>query len=266
MVHVQHGGLTTLEQHRLAGVQRPVQHQARIGHVRLQAFAELKQLVGGAVHVDGAAVVQLDQHLVLLVQAGLHLVMQVLGVEQVVHADADAVDLVRVGRADAAACGADLALAQETFGHLVDHAMVRGDDLGRLAHQQAGAVQAAGFQAVDLLEEHLRIHHHAVADHRRDVRVDDATGQQVQRVRLIADRVARVVAAVEAGDVIDLGADQIGHLALAFVAPLSADQHDSRHSAPPYAPAIPSGAAPSCTLACVVRLPNIGALGMSGTP
>lgn len=43
-------------------------------------------------------------------------------------------------------------------------------------------------------------------------------------------RVACVVAAVETRDVIDLGADQIGSLALAFVTPLCTDQHDSRHS------------------------------------
>ena len=169
-------------------------------------------------------------------QAGFDLVVQVVGVEQVMHADADAVDLIRVGRADAAAGGADLVLAEEAFGHLVERAVVGRDDVRGLAHQQVGAVDAAGFQAVDLLEEHLRIHDHAVADHRGQVRVDDAGGQQVQGVRLVADHhaMARVVAAVEACDIIDLGADQIGRLAFTLVAPLGTDKNNSRHDAPPH--------------------------------
>ena len=162
--------------------------------------------------------------------------MQVVGVEQVMHADADAIDLIRVGRADAAAGGADLVLAEEAFGHLVEGAVVGGDDVRGLAHKQVRAVDAAGFQAVDLLEEHLRIHDHAVADHRGQVRVDDAGGQQVQGVRLVADHhaMARVVAAVEACDIIDLGADQIGRLAFTLVAPLGTDKNNSRHDAPPH--------------------------------
>ena len=169
-------------------------------------------------------------------QAGLHLVVQVVGVEQVMHADADAIDLIRVGRADATAGGADLVLAEEAFGHLVEGAVVGGDDVRGLAHQQVGAVDAAGFQAVDLLEEHLRVHDHAVADHRGEVRVDDAGGQQVQGVRLVADHhaMARVVAAVEACDIIDLGTDQIGRLAFTLIAPLGTNKNNSRHDAPPH--------------------------------
>ena len=236
MVHVKHGGLSAFEQYGLAFVKRLVENQAGVGHVRLEAFAELQQLLGGLVHVDRTTVVELDQHLVLLVQAGLHLVVQMVGVEQVMHADADTVDLVRVGWADATAGGADLVLAKEAFSHLVECAVVGRDDVCGLAHLEVGAIDAAGFQAVDLLEEHFRVHDHAVADHRGQVRVDDAGGQQVQGVRLIADHhaMARVVAAVEARDVIDLGADQIGSLAFTLVAPLSTNKNNSRHDAPPH--------------------------------
>ena len=98
-----------------------------------------------------------------------------------------------------------------------------------------GAIDAAGFQAVNLLEEHFRIHDHAVADHRGGVGADDTGRQQVQGIRLIADHhsMARVVAAVEAGDVIDLGADQIRSLAFTLVAPLSTDKNNSRHVVAP---------------------------------
>ena len=62
------------------------------------------------------------------------------------------------------------------------------------------------------------------------VRMPD--GQQVQRVLLAADDdgVAGVVAALEADDVVDVVAEQVGDLALALVAPLGADQHDRGHA------------------------------------
>ena len=235
MVHVEHGGLAAFEQHGLALVERLVEHQGGVGNVRLQAFAELEQLVGGLVHVDRATVVQLDEHLVLLMQAGLDLVMQMLRVEQVVHADAHAVDLVGVCRADATAGGADLVLAEEAFGHLVEHAVIRGDDVRAFAHQQSGAVHATAFKAVDLLEQHFRIDDDAVADDRGGVGADDAGRQQMQRIRFVADHhsMASVIAAVEAGHVVDLRADQIRCLAFALVSPLGTDQNNSRHVVAP---------------------------------
>ena len=235
MVHVQHGGLAAFEQDGLARVERIVEHEGCVRHVRLKPFTKLEQLVGGAVDVNRAAVVQLDQHLVLLVQARLDFVVQMLLVEQVVHTNADAVDLVSVRRADAATGGADLVLAQEAFSHLVNSAMVGGDHVCGLADQQARAVHTAGFEAVDLLEQDFRIDYHAVADDRGHVRADDAAGQQVQSVGFVADDhgMARVVAAVEAGDIVDMRADKIGRLAFAFIAPLSADKNDSGHDAPP---------------------------------
>ncbi len=235
VVHVKHGGLTAFEQHGLAFVERLVEHQRRVGDVRLQSLTELEQLVGGRVHIDRTTVVQLHQHLVLLVQARLDLVVQVVGIEQVMHADAHTVNLVGVCRSDATAGGADLVLAKEALGHLVEHAVVRRDDMRAFAHQQTGAIHATALQTVDLLEQHFRIDDDAVADDRRHIRADDAGWQQVQRIRFIADHhgVPRVVAAVETCDIVDLRTNKIGSLTLAFIAPLGANQHDSRHNAPP---------------------------------
>ena len=161
--------------------------------------------------------------------------MQMFGVEQVVHADAHAINLVGICGADATAGGADLMLAEEAFGHLVQHAMVRSDDMRAFAHQQPGAVHATALQTIDFFEQHFRIHDHAIADDRGRGRADDAGRQQVQRIRFVADHhgMARVVAAVEAGDVVDLRADQICCLAFALVSPLGTDQNNSRHVVAP---------------------------------
>ena len=51
-------------------------------------------------------------------------------VEEVLDADAHAVDLVGVGRADSAPGRADHALAEEALGDLVERAVVLRDDVG----------------------------------------------------------------------------------------------------------------------------------------
>ena len=60
--------------------------------------------------------------------------------------------------------------------------------------------------------------------------------QHVQGVALVTDddRVAGVVAALVPDDVIDPVAEQVGGLALAFVAPLGADKHDGGHRRYPF--------------------------------
>ena len=91
------------------------------------------------------------------------------------------------------------------------------------------------LSAVDLLEQHRQVDHDAVADDRRAAGREDAAGQQVQGVLLVADDdgVAGVVAAVELDDVVDAAAEQVGRLALALVAPLGADDDDRGHRCSP---------------------------------
>ncbi len=92
-------------------------------------------------------------------------------------------------------------------------------------------VHAPRAQRVELVDQHLRVDHHAVADHAALARVEDARGDQMQLPLLIAahDRVPGVVAALEAHDRVAVLGEQIGDLALALVAPLGADYHYSRH-------------------------------------
>ena len=86
-------------------------------------------------------------------------------------------------------------------------------------------------QAVDLLAEHLRVDDDAVADHAQLAGVEDPRRDQVELERLAAadDRVAGVVAALEAHDGVGLLGEQVGDLPLALVAPLGADDDDARH-------------------------------------
>jgi hypothetical protein len=190
-----------------------------------------EEVLDDLVDAHGPPVVDLRQDLVLELERTLDLLGQDLLVEEVLHADAETVHFVGVGRADAATGGADLATAQEPLGDLVHRAVVVRDDVGVRTQHQAAGVDAALVERVDLLEQHREIDDDTVADHRDAARTQDAAGQQVQRVRLAVDdhRVAGVVAAVELDDVVDAAPEEIGCLALALVTPLGPDDDDCRH-------------------------------------
>ena len=81
------------------------------------------------------------------------------------------------------------------------------------------------------LDQVIGVEHDAVADDRKLARAHDAGGQQRKLEHLSVDhqRVAGVVAALEADD--DVGADRqpVDDLALPLVAPLGADHDDIGH-------------------------------------
>ena len=82
---------------------------------------------------------------------------------------------------------------------------------------------------VDLGQQRLGIDHHAVADD-AELAAHHAGGQQRQLVGLVADhqRVAGVVAALEAHHDVGAAGEPVDDLALALVAPLGADHRDIR--------------------------------------
>ena len=231
MVDVEHRGLTTLEHHDLIAVERLGDQVARVGDHRPQPLGVGEQVFHDLVARDRTAVEDLHQQVVLLVESALDLLAQDVLVEQILHPDADTVDLVGVRRADAAAGRADVALAEEPLRHLVERAVVLRDDVRVGADLQPRDVDATGGERLQLGEQHLEVDDHAVADHRSDAGRQDAGGQQVQRVLLVADDdgVSGVVAAVELHHPVGALTEQIGGLALSFVAPLHADDNDSWH-------------------------------------
>ena len=98
---------------------------------------------------------------------------------------------------------------------------------------EATAVDPAGREPVVLVEQDGGVDDDAVADHRRDVRIEDAAGDQLESERLTVDDhgVAGVVAALVADDHAHLFREQVGELRLAFVSPLRSDDDGGRHVA-----------------------------------
>ena len=231
VVDVEHGGLTALHEDGLATVEGLVEHERGIAHHRLEPVGEGPEVLHHLVDLDGPAVVDLDEDLVLEMQRGLDLLPQDRLVEHVLHAQPHAGDLVGVRRPDAPAGGADGLLAQEPLGDLVELLVVRRDEVRVGGDPQPRGVGAAGLEPVDLGEERLEVDDDAVADHRDRAGRQDAGGQQLELVLLAADHhgVARVVAAVGLDDVLHAAAEDVGGLTLALVAPLGADQDDRCH-------------------------------------
>ena len=163
-------------------------------------------------------------------------------VGEVHQPDRAAADLVLVGRADAAAGGADRALAGGLFAGDVELLMQRQDQRDVLGDAQVlrRHRDALLLEPVDLVDQRLRIEHDAVADHRQLV-AHHAGRQQRQLVGGAVDdqRVAGVVPALKAHDDVGLLGQPIDDLALAFVAPLRADHHHIRHAKPSPGPAAP---------------------------
>ena len=151
---------------------------------------------------------------------------------EVADADRAAADLVLVGGADAAPRGADLARARGVLAQRVEVAVDREDQRAGLGdHQHLGRhLDAHLAHPLDLGLERPRVEHHAVADHRGRA-ANDARRKERELVGLVADdeRMAGVVAALEAHDHVGAARQPVDDLALAFVAPLGADDGDVAH-------------------------------------
>ena len=109
---------------------------------------------------------------------------------------------------------------------------------------QAAEVDPPAPELVDLRGEHDRVDDHAVADRAQLAGVEDPRRDQVELERLAVadDRVAGVVAALEADHEVGLLGEQVHDLPLPLVAPLGADDDDSWHGETECRPGAPQNA------------------------
>ena len=167
MIDVQHRALRALEQHLAARGERVVDVARGVGHVRRKPVAQAASVVENLLVIERLFLESRAQIDVLLGQVPFELFREHAVVQQIDEADADPRHLVLVGRADAAAGGADLAGAAQPLPGQVDGLVVGHDEMGEFADLERLRVgqPAARLQGVDLLDEHLGVDHHAVADH-----------------------------------------------------------------------------------------------------
>src|SRR5690606_31392609 len=159
-IDVEHGRLTSLEHDDLIALERFGDEMTGVGHHRAQTLCVGEQIIDDLVYGDGAAVEDLHEQVVLLIECAFDLLTQDVLVEEVLYADADAVDLVGVRRSDAAARGADLPFAEEALGDLVEGAVILRDEVRVRTHAQARDVDAACGQdrkSTRLNSSHVKI-------------------------------------------------------------------------------------------------------------
>jgi hypothetical protein len=233
VVDVEHRALRALEQHdRLVLLERVPDQPRAVGDLGLELVAVGDVLLDHRVQVErGVAGVGAQREPLGLERRG-DLLAQDLLVEHVLHADPQARRLVGVAGADAAAGGADLERAEPRLAGVVEQQVVGHDQVAVGRHPQAAGVDARGAQRDQLVDQDLRVDDDAVADDAALAGVEDPRRHEVELPLAIAahDRVAGVVAALEAHDRVGALGEQVGDLALALIAPLGADDDYSRHA------------------------------------
>ena len=115
-----------------------------------------------------------------MLQRGPELLAEDLLVEQVLNTDADPHGPVGVRRTDAPLGGAQLVLAQVALVEGIQFLVVRKDQVSIAAEAQVGRGHTARLKHVHLGQQDPGINHHAVADDRRDVRIQNTTGDNLQ--------------------------------------------------------------------------------------
>ena len=232
MVHVQHHPLGALEQHPFAGPANLGQRAPGGVGERQDGRRDGEQFVQQPALVD-RLVAQAPAQRVVVGQQRVDPRLDGRPIGQVAQPDRPAADLVLVGRADAPAGGADLDAAGGILAQRVQLAVERQDQgaVGGDLERPGGDVDALAGQPVDLLGQRPGVDDHAVADHRQLARPDDARRQQAELVDGAVDdqRVAGVVAALEAHHHVGAFRQPVDDLALAFVAPLGAYHHHIGH-------------------------------------
>ena len=168
--------------------------------------------------------VDLFQFLVLDREVFLQALSELLRLDEVADADADAVHLVHRARADAAFRRADLPCSSRLLGEAVQDAMIRQDDVRTVRDADARRVDAALLHCVHLFERDFGIEDDAVADDVRLAVVKDARRQktQLELLALDADGVSGIAATLIAYDRIGLLGEVVDDLSLALIAPLRA--------------------------------------------
>ena len=234
VVEVEERALGTLEEDVLAPGEGGLDEPGRVVEVALEAPAPVERTLD-----EGLDRHRLEAHgpeeEVLVREDAPDALGEHRPIEEVLHPQPDPPGPVAVGRPDAAAGRADLRPAEAGLVAPVEGDVVRHDHVGAAADLDLRDVDAPGGQHVQLGDERRRVDDHAVADDRRDVRIEHARRHEVELEDLVAGDhgMAGVVAALVADDHRDLLGEEVGGLALALISPLQPDDDGCRHQRAP---------------------------------
>ena len=233
MIDVEQRALRALEQDALAGAPLAIEQLEGRRHIGQNLRRDAHQFVLDRRRRGRRQAHAAPQRLVMGEQPR-DLVVERVGLGEIHQADRPAADLVLISRANAALGRADLHAADvRRLAIRVEFAMEGQNQRHVFGNLEViwRHFDAHRANLLDFIDQMIGIEHDAVADHRQLARPHDAGGQQRQLEGLAADdqRVAGVMAALEAHH--DVGGDRqpVDDLAFALVAPLGADNNHIRH-------------------------------------
>ena len=234
VVEIQHGPLSTLEEHGGACLHPAVEEKGGVGDIGRQPSGIAEIRAQDALDGEALRVVDLAEEPVLLRHVVFELLAEQALVEEIGHADAHAGGLVGIGGPHALARGADAVLARLGLAGPVERGVIGHDHVRVLGDVE---VAVEGNPALDerlhLLDQRGGIDDHAAADDVAAARVQDPRRDGLQHELLAPHHpgVSGVVAALKANDHVEVRREHVHHLALALVAPLRSHDHDVRHDA-----------------------------------
>src|SRR6185437_2421175 len=124
VVDVEERALRTLEQQVLARAVRVVQSARHVGDELREPRRERQRFVQGFLKADLFLVVKILEDKIMELEQLAELLCEARGVEEILQADRAPRHLVLVGRADAAAGSADLALALRRFARVIERRVI----------------------------------------------------------------------------------------------------------------------------------------------
>src|SRR5690606_852043 len=211
---------------RLAGAMQLVRH---VGYHRLQFRCDGHGLVADLVERNRLAAQILNQDEIMEVEELFKLGVEDRGIVEILHTQCPTPHLVFIRGADAATGRADLPIALACLARVVKRYVIWQDQRAGGRYAQARTdVQAGLFQLADLLEQGFGRQHDTIADVAGDVGMHDARRNQAEDGLVAVDpqRMAGIVPALEADDALRGFRKPVDNLALAFITPLGADDHN----------------------------------------
>ena len=230
VVEIEQRALRALEEDVFAACEGALHQPRRVVQVRAKALPPADGHCHERFDLERGAAHALEQP-VLVRQRALDPLAQHGRVEEVLHAQAQPPGPIAVAGPDPPTSRSDLGVAEPGLVGDVERHVVRHDHVGAATDPDARDVDAPRGEHVQLVDQGDRVDHDAVADDRGDVRVEHARGRQTELEHLVAadHGVAGVVTTLVPDDHGHLLGQEVGHLALALVAPLEPDDHRGGH-------------------------------------
>src|SRR5712692_11225542 len=232
MIDIEQSRLCAFQQDRIAASRGLVEKMSRVAKEWRQAFHHRRGLVKDRIRVEWLSTICNDDSISVF-QVAFDARTKYFRNQSVRDANPSAARLIFVSRANAAQRSSHALVTETFFAGVIQRAVIRQYQVRSRADLNAIGRDADALrdEPIRLFEESFRIDHHAVAQHAGLALVNDSGRQQMQHERSVADldRMPGVVAALVADYDVEALGEQIDNLALAFIAPLGADDRDDHN-------------------------------------